>query len=372
MYTPTFKHVANGLFIGLLGSLMCLSGTAVAQLNDVEPNDTGADAQLLCIPAAGVTLTGTMAAGSAVNLSSDIDIFSFDAAAGDTPNIGVTTDMSWDSLLVLYDENGTLLNQNDDHFDAAGNYTTDSRIDNYALASPGRYFAAVTPVPNYLGDSMVPFAPGIEGMAGGYTLDISGVTASADAASTAVNGSCSPVVSDPPAPEPEPDVEPTGPTTITMEVLHWRGGHHRDVGKRWKHHLKRMGKREGIYPIPVAMLSNGSFDATTIDPSTLTFGVYGDEESLFRCGKRGRDVNKDGMKDMVCFFDAFKTGFDVGDVQGLLNGQTVGGEEFTSSATLKVFKISRDRKAKHDKKHRGKHKHKRKHKHDKHANYKHR
>ena len=110
------------------------------------------------------------------------------------------------------------------------------------------------------------------------------------------------------------------------------------------HHLKRKGKRDGIYPIPVVMFSSDTFTATDIDPSTLTFGVYGDEDSMFRCSKRAMDINKDGRNDMVCFFDAFKTGFDVGDVQGLLNGETVNGDAFTSSASLKVFKVSKDKK----------------------------
>lgn len=373
MNKPTFKHAVHGLFVGLLGSLLCLSGTAVAQLVDVEPNDTAADAQLLCIPSSGVTVDAVLGAGS--GQTSDLDVFAFDAAQNDPINVGVTTDGTWDSLLVLYDGTGVLLNQNDDYIDAAGNYTTDSRIDAYGLPANGRYFAAVTSVPNYLDDNIIPFDSTMQGMSGGYTLDLSGVMASATTASTggtASSGSCSTVANDdpvgnddPPPPPPvvgsgDDDDDVTDTKMITMEVLHWRN-QDGDVAKRWKHHLKRKGKRDGIYPIPVVMFSSSDFTATDIDEASLRFGVNGDEESLFRCDRKGKDVNKDGLKDKVCFFDAFKTGFDVGDVQGLLYGEMMGGgEPFASSATLKVFKISKEKKQKKDKhrRHGRKHKHK--------------
>ena len=345
MNKPTHNRAVHGLLIGLLGSLLSLSGSALAQLVEAEPNDTAAGADLLCIPSAGVTVSANMGNGDAT--TSELDIYAFDAAAGDAPNIGVVTDLSWDSLLVLYDANGNLLDQNDD-YTGDGGYTTDSRIDTYGVQTSGRYYAAVVSVPNYLGDSFSPNAPGALGMGGMYTLDISNVTPSSTTASLVTNGSCGTTTTsgDPdPVPLPAPSA---GPTVISMEVLHWR---HQDgdVAKRWKHHLKRKGKRDGIYPIPVVMFSSDTFSATDIDPSTLTFGVYGDEDSMFRCSKRTMDINKDGRDDMVCFFDAFKTGFDVGDVQGLLNGEAVDSETgdrfaFTSSASLKVFKVSKDKK----------------------------
>jgi hypothetical protein len=368
MNKPTHKRVVHGLLVGLLGSLLGLTGTAFAQLVDVEPNDTAADAQLLCIPSGGVTVSANM--GNGATSTSELDIFAFDATAGDAPNIGVVTDLTWDSLLVLYDANGIVVNMNDDYM-GDGSYTTDSRIDTYKVLNSGRYFAAVVSVPNYLQDNFSPVAPNVSGMGGSYTLDISGVTASATTASTggtAAGGSCSPVVeSDPPPPPAADPIPEAGPTVISMEVLHWRN-QDGDVAKRWKHHLKRKGKRAGIYPIPVVMFSSDTFAATDIDPNTLTFGTYGDEASLFRCSKRGMDINKDGRMDLVCFFDGFKTGFDVGDVQGLLNGETVDGEAFTSSASLKVFKVSKDKKHKHWRKSKH-HEHGKHHRHGKHHSY---
>lgn len=341
MNKSTYTRAVHGLLVGLLGSLLSLSGSAFAQLVEAEPNDTATGAPLLCIPSGGVTVSASMGNGAA--LTSELDIFAFDATAGDAPRIAIVTDptQGWDSLLTLYDEAGNFLDSNDDSIDANGNLVTDSRIDAYGIQTSGRYFAVVTAVPNYLTDNFTPRNPGTSGLGGPYTLEISNVTASSATASISTNGSCATTTGGDPTPVPttEPPVDDTGPTVISMEVLHWRN-QDGDVAKRWKHHLKRKGKRNGIYPIPVVMFSSDTFTATDIDPSTLTFGAFGDEDSLFRCSKRGMDVNKDGRKDMVCFFDAFKAGFDVGDVQGLLNGETVDGEAFTSSATLKVFKVS--------------------------------
>ena len=121
-----------------------------------------------------------------------------------------------------------------------------------------------------------------------------------------------------------------------------------------------MGKHRGIYPIPVAVFSKEGFDATTIDPESLGFGASGEEKSLFRCSKRGFDVNRDGQRDMVCFFDAYKAGFEVGDVEGVLTGMYEHGE-FTSRAPLKIFAISKDKRNKKWKKRKyrghGEHKH---------------
>jgi hypothetical protein len=347
MNMPTHKRAVNGLLSGLLGSLLCLSGTAAAQLVESEGNDTQGDATLLCIPNSGVSVTAGIGAGGA---STDMDIFAFDAASGEAPAIQVTTDGTWDPLMVLYDDLGNILNQSDDTYVPA--YSTDPSISNYALPASGRYFVAVAASPNYLGANFAPFAPGTAAMGGTYTLDISNFTAStvsaASTGGTASSGTCSPVAEEEELPPPveEPPVTDEGATIITMEVLHWRG-QDRQISKHWKKRMKRvkrrMVRRYGVYPIPVVMYSSDTFDATAVDPKSLSFGTTGDEDSLFRCSRHGRDINKDGMKDMLCFFDAFKTGLDAGKVQGHLKGETHHGEEFTSSASLKVYKLVKNK-----------------------------
>jgi N-acetylneuraminic acid mutarotase len=70
--------------------------------------------------------------------------------------------------------------------------------------------------------------------------------------------------------------------------------------------------------IPVAILSSEDFDAPTeIDPTSPTFGKTGEEESLFKC-TGPEDVNGDGLEDLVCRFHTKKTGFQVGDTEGIL------------------------------------------------------
>lgn len=60
--------------------------------------------------------------------------------------------------------------------------------------------------------------------------------------------------------------------------------------------------------IPVAILGEPGFDpAVDLDPSTLTFGATGDEESLAFCNTggddgEGADLNHDGQRDLLCHF----------------------------------------------------------------------
>jgi uncharacterized delta-60 repeat protein len=76
----------------------------------------------------------------------------------------------------------------------------------------------------------------------------------------------------------------------------------------------------------VAILSSPEFDAPSrIDRASLTFGRSGDESSLAFCLKRGVDVNHDGLPDLLCQFYFQRAGFQVGDIVGILRGQTQDG-----------------------------------------------
>jgi hypothetical protein len=78
--------------------------------------------------------------------------------------------------------------------------------------------------------------------------------------------------------------------------------------------------------IPVAILSTADFDAPTeVERASLTFGRTGDEQSLAFCNSSPEDVNLDGMLDLVCHFTTQLTGFQSGDTEGILRGETVGG-----------------------------------------------
>lgn len=105
----------------------------------------------------------------------------------------------------------------------------------------------------------------------------------------------------------------TPPPPLTVEVDIKPGGDRNSISRRGR------GK------IPVAILSSPTFDAPgQVDKASLTFGVTGDEDSLAFC-RETVDVNSDGLLDQVCHFNARDTGFECGDTEGILRGQTVGG-----------------------------------------------
>jgi pimeloyl-ACP methyl ester carboxylesterase len=91
-------------------------------------------------------------------------------------------------------------------------------------------------------------------------------------------------------------------------------------------------RRKGV--VPVAILGGGSFDASLVDPNSLTFGATGDEASRRHCGGL-EDADGDGILDLVCQFNIAATGFAVGDVQGRLKG-----EMFDGSPVLGADRIS--------------------------------
>lgn len=103
--------------------------------------------------------------------------------------------------------------------------------------------------------------------------------------------------------------------------------------------------------IPVAVLGSDSFDATAIDPNTVTFGKTGTETGEVHRDGDGNarmhleDYNGDGWMDMVFHFDWSQTGFSCADipagekswdVPGYLNGETTGGTPFTGTDMIRL------------------------------------
>ena len=78
--------------------------------------------------------------------------------------------------------------------------------------------------------------------------------------------------------------------------------------------------------IPVAILSTKNFDAPSqIDPNSLSFGRTGDEHSLVYC-HGSKDVNKDGLQDLVCHFYTQRYGLSLWGYPGHLERQDIDGE----------------------------------------------
>lgn len=76
--------------------------------------------------------------------------------------------------------------------------------------------------------------------------------------------------------------------------------------------------------IPVAVLSAADFDASSIDPSTVTFGPA--EAGIAHTAGHIDDVNGDGYPDLLLHFDFEATGIACGDTSGSLTGKTYSGQ----------------------------------------------
>jgi len=82
--------------------------------------------------------------------------------------------------------------------------------------------------------------------------------------------------------------------------------------------------------IAVAILSGPGFDApTSVDPSSLTFGRSGDEQSLAFCDLRRHDGDDSAPSGLTCFFAPELAGFRTGDLVARLKGRTKAGTPIT-------------------------------------------
>lgn len=83
--------------------------------------------------------------------------------------------------------------------------------------------------------------------------------------------------------------------------------------------------------VPVAILTAGELDATTVDWSTVCFGdpEAPDERDCTESHDTGHveDVNGDGEADLVLHFEVAETGIDPGDTTACLTGETGEGVE---------------------------------------------
>ena len=353
------KHFKKTVVSGLFASMSCMYGVAGA-VTEVEPNDVQSDAQVLLVPADGLSVSALMGTGAPT--TTDLDIYAFDAKAGDVPTIMVVSDGSWDPLLVLYDSTGTILDMNDDAYPMNPDSVSplDSRIDMHRISSDGTYYAVVTPMPRFLGTSFMPVFPD-PGDGGSYTLLAQGVTATTvpvppvatEEPEVVVENEPEVVVEDEPevVVEEEPEATPEEPEVVTttgdgafiatIQVKDWHG----KVAQNGKKSKGKKGKKRGI---PVAIMSAPGFDAMKINKNSLTFGATGNESSLMSCRKKGKDVKvdkvKDGRKDMVCYFKPDATGLQENDVQGILKGTWVNEDgvtqKFEGSAALSVLIVT--------------------------------
>ena len=89
-------------------------------------------------------------------------------------------------------------------------------------------------------------------------------------------------------------------------------------------------RNQGV--IPVAILSTPSFDATTVDASSVRFGPAGAAPVHSALA----DVDGDGDVDMILHFRTQNTGIVCGDTSATLTGHTTGGQLITGSDSVKT------------------------------------
>lgn len=79
--------------------------------------------------------------------------------------------------------------------------------------------------------------------------------------------------------------------------------------------------------VPVALLGSDGFDVSDVDAATLAFGPLGAPAADPPGGKR-RDVNGDGIPDLVAHYRVAETGIALGDSEACLTGETLDGALF--------------------------------------------
>ena len=299
-------------------------------------NDSLGTAQPLTFSNGTAEVTGAIGSTTySVAAVPDVDFYSFAATAGDMLTIDINGGIkdggplnpirSVDTVIALFMADGTMLYLNDDadDTDVGSIATNDSRIVNAVLPATGTYFVGVVGTGM---QSMHLFADGgvVTGSTnadpntgnGSYTLTISGVT--------------TPQVDPTPVPPPAPLVQ-----QINIDIR----PRHPGVARIYPHSDDMVN---------VALLSSDGFDALKVDRSSVTFGADGNERSLYRCHNEGIDVNRDGKKDLVCRFKIKAASFDVGDVEGVVKGNTSDGKPFEGHAPLKVVMPGKKRKHHYD------------------------
>lgn len=269
---------------------MGATGTVLA-VDEQEANHPIQAAQQVTVGGSGsVTVKGAIV-HLGVNIP-DVDFYSFEAKAGDTITVNIDgTGNGLDASLFLFDpsNNRRALNM-DATLDSGSATEADPRIERFTLDTAGRWTVGVTSHPVLL-NSGGTMSRTSTLSSGPYTLIISGVT-----------------------PALQHIVIDVKPGSLEIAPIN--------------------PKAKGV--IPVALLSSPEFNPMDVDVNSLTFGHSGDEPSMRHCGKDGKDLNADGIPDLVCHFENAVAKFVRGDSMGVVKGKTKGGKLFEGSGDLKV------------------------------------
>ena len=130
----------------------------------------------------------------------------------------------------------------------------------------------------------------------------------------------------PPVPEPTPEPDPA-PSTVQV-----------DIDIRPRHNPNRINLRFwGV--VPVAIVSTDTFDATTIDPMTITLANA--PVKLWRNGTPmvfRKDVDGDGRVDLVVLVKARAMDLDKSDTEAVLEGKMFNGTDIRGSDSIRIVR----------------------------------
>jgi Bacterial pre-peptidase C-terminal domain len=352
---------------GFAASLLCLPAL-VGAAAEVEPNDTQATAQGLVIASDGsASVTASLGAAGEAS-TTDIDIYAFDAKAGDVPTISLNANGGFDAILYFYDSVGNLLDSNDDAYPptegsaciADPTVACDPRIDLQPIGADGRYYIAVGPAMRFMWTNFEVHPSFLDPQPGGaYALSLQGISSlNTDTGGAGDEGDMGDGGGDGGDGGDGGEVSDAGGTVgadigddNVLPVMITTLYKHHKKGKKGKKHKKHdddydteLGAYDGKKKIPVAIHSMGEFNAVEdVDISSLTFGATGDEDSLLKCKKKGKRVYLDGIKDqekdLVCYFRPDRANIVEGDMSATLKGRTKDGQEIAGSGILRVFRL---------------------------------
>lgn len=322
----------------VIAGLLCGLGTMPAVAATVDEvtttHNSTSTAQVLTVDGTDIQVNGTITDGALTDANGnplpDVDVYAVDVQAGDVLTFDINCgdrcgNGSIDTKLTLFDsaDMSTVWQMNDDSStpDPNTGSTADPLIQNVSLGHDGTVYVLVT----YWGTNITTDASGNitaattdGGGQGDYQLVISGATPAPTTGGTTTSGGTGEVATD-----------DTGDQIINVNINPFYRGPWPRINPRSR----------GL--IPVAILSQDGFDPADIIQETLRFGANGDEDSLVRCQRIRRDMNRDGVKDLLCFFSMRRAGFDESSESGTMTGSLQDSTGFTAQAPLKMVPYKR-------------------------------
>jgi len=349
------KYPKCTLYVGLLFGLSSLPAVAATVDEVATTHNTTSTAQVLTVDGSTIQVNGTIddlaLTDASGNSLPDVDVYAIDVQANDALTFDIDCGAmcgtgSVDTKLTVFDsaDMSVVWQANDDGgvTDPGSNSGADPFINfkpdatGALVATPvtlghaGRIYVLVT----YWGTDITTDASGTitaaktdGGGQGDYQLIITGATPAPTTGGTGTSGGAT-----------GGDVTPVGgaATTDTGDQII-----NININPYYKGKWPRINpKSRGV--IPVAILSQEGFDPANLVIESLRFGATGEEDSLVSCQLLHRDLNGDGVNDLLCFFSMRKAGFDPSSESAILTGVMEGGTtSVIGQAPLKMVPYKR-------------------------------